>query len=461
VSARILIVEDEEVLRTNLSEYLGRSGFEVEGVGDAETALLRVTKEDFAVVVADIRLPGMDGIALLKRIVAERPDTAVLVTTAYASVESAVEALRFGAYDYLLKPVTFEDLLQKVRNLVEYRALKQEVQRLRRDLHSRLGFEGLVGESPALAGVFGLIDKVAPTRSTVLITGESGTGKELVARAIHARSTLADREFLAVNMAAIPQDVVESQLFGHEKGSFTGADRRREGVLRSVRAGTVFLDEIGDLPQQTQVKLLRAIESHEILPVGADRPERADFRLITATNQDLEVAVREGRFRPDLFYRLNVFRIALPPLRARREDVPALAEHFLKLHSRAVGKEARKLSNEAMRLLVGYGWPGNVRELSNVIERAVILAAADVIEPEDLPAEFHSAENKPTDLREAVEQFERQHIAWVLRLVEGNRERAAHMLGVDQATLYRRLARYAATEAGPDEPSSSKPTTGT
>ncbi len=441
MTLRILIVDDEEVLRTNLCEYLAREGYEVEGVGDAETALDRVLAEEFGIVIADIRLPKMDGIALLKRIVAERPGTFVLITTAFASVESAVDALRHGAYDYLLKPVTFEDLLQKVANLAEYRSLKQEVLRLRRDLHARLGFEGLVGESPALRQVFDLIEKVAPTPSTVLITGESGTGKELVARAVHARSSIADREFLAVNMSAIPTEIVEAQLFGHERGAFTGADRRREGILRSVRSGTVFLDEIGDLPTSTQVKLLRAIESHEVLPVGADRPEKVDFRLIAATSQDLERSVRESRFRQDLFYRLNVFRIALPPLRERREDIPRLAEHFLSRHARNMAKPPKTVSNEAMMLLLAYPWPGNVRELSNVVERAMIVAAGPSIEPMDLPSEFHGSSAAPTELKQAVEQFERQHIGWVLRTVGGNREQAAKALGIDPATLYRKLAK--------------------
>jgi DNA-binding NtrC family response regulator len=436
-----LIVEDEEVLRTNLSEFLSRAGFEVEGAGTAEAGLARVLEVEFSVVVADIRLPGMDGIELLKRIVAERPGTFVLMTTAFASVESAVEALRFGAYDYLLKPVTFEDLLQKVQNLIELRSLKQEVVRLRRDLHARLGFEGLLGDAASMRAVFELVDKVAPTHSTVLVTGESGTGKELVARAVHARSSLADREFLAVNVTAIPQDMVEAQLFGHEKGSFTGADRKREGILRSVRSGTVFLDEIGDLPMPTQVKLLRAIESHEVLPVGADRPEKVEFRLIAATHRDLEQSVKEGRFRQDLFYRLNVFRVQLPPLRERREDIPKLVEHFISRHARAIGKAPRSMSNEAMKRLLAYPWPGNVRELSNVIERAMILASGDTIDLADLPAEFQQASAAPTELKQAVEQFERQHISWVLRTVAGNREQAARALGIDVATLYRRLAK--------------------
>lgn len=439
---RILVADDEEVLRDNLCEYLQRSGYVADGVGDGEAALQRVLDGGYAVVIADIRMPKLDGLALLKRVVAERPETPVLITTAYASVDSVVEALRLGAYDYLQKPVVFEDLLQKVQNLSAYRALKEEVVRLRHDLHARFGFEGIVGDSPAMRAVFELVEKVAPTRSTVLITGDSGTGKELVARAIHARSLPKDQQFIAVNMAALPSELVEATLFGHEKGAFTSADRRRDGVLRSVRGGTVFLDEIGDLHSSAQAKLLRALESHEVLPVGADRPVPAEFRLVAATNRDLGEAVTAGRFRQDLFYRLNVFRIDLPPLRERRDDIPALVGHFAKAHASAMGRLPGGVSNEAMRLLLGYEWPGNVREVSNVIERATILAGAGPIRPEHLPVELHANSTLPTELRPAVEEFERRHISWVLRAAGGNRDSAAKMLNVDPATLYRRLAKY-------------------
>jgi DNA-binding NtrC family response regulator len=344
--------------------------------------------------------------------------------------------------DYISKPVIVEDLLQKVRNLVEYGGLRDEVRRLRRDIGRRLGFEGLVGRSSALAAVFELVEKVAPTNATVLVTGESGTGKELVARAVHARSALREREFLAVNMAAVPAELVEAQLFGHERGAFTGADRRREGILRSVRGGTVFLDELGDLPMPAQAKLLRAIESHEVMPVGADRPSKADFRLIAATNHDLETAVREGRFRQDLFFRLNVFRVPLPPLRERREDIPALVSHFVDLHARAQNRRPLRVSDEALQQMLGYAWPGNVRELSNVIERASILAGGGVLGAEHLPAELRAAGPATLALRPAVEAFEASHVRWVLAMTGGNRERAAKLLDVDPATLYRRLAKY-------------------
>jgi DNA-binding NtrC family response regulator len=442
VSERILIAEDEEILRSNIGQFLESDGFVVDAVGDGLAALERVRNGDYALVISDLRMPKVDGITLLRRVVEERPDTFVLIMTAFASVETAVEALRLGAYDYVLKPIVFEDLRQRIRNLFAYRALKDEVLRLRRVLSDRLGFEGIVGDSPGMQKVFELVAKVAPTAATVLLTGESGTGKELVARAIHTRSSLSEQEFLAVNMAALPQNIVEAQLFGHEKGAFTGADRRREGLLRSVRGGTVFLDEVGELPIQAQAKLLRAVEGQKILPVGAERPVDAPFRLITATNRNLGAAVEEGLFRQDLYFRLNVFRIEIPPLRERREDIPALVAHFVKLHGRAQGKGHLTLSNQAMNSLLNYSWPGNVRELSNVIERACILCDGDQVGVEHLPTELVASDSSPTGLKSAVMEFEQKHIEWVLRAAGGNRERAAQMLEIDPATLYRRLAKY-------------------
>ena len=439
MSDRILIADDEEVLRKNLGEFLERAGYEVDAAADGEEALELVLAGDYSVLLTDIRMPRMDGISLLKRVVKERPETSVLIATAYASIESAVEALRHGAFDYVLKPIVFEDLLQKVRNLIAYRTLKDEVARLRQSVQRRLGFEGIIGESPRMAEVFELIDRVAPSQSTVLIIGQSGTGKELVARAVHARSSLADREFLAINVAAIPPELAESYLFGHERGAFTGAAARREGVLRAARGGTVFLDEVAELSMPLQAKLLRAIEMHEIMPVGCDRPTRVDFRLISATNQDIEQMVAEGTFRQDLLFRLNVFRIDVPPLRERREDVAALAHHFLTTHACSVAKTHLGLSNECMRLLVAYAWPGNVRELSNVIERAVLLTDGDRVMPQHLPAEIRETPTGPWALRSALEEFERSHLARVLIETGGDKEAAARLLDVHLATLYRRL----------------------
>jgi two-component system, NtrC family, response regulator HydG len=442
MSTRILVAEDEEILRINIQETLVEAGYEVDAAPDGEAALARALEGDYGVLITDIRMPKLDGIGLLQRVVAAQPQTTVLMMTAYASVETAVEALRLGAYDYLLKPIVLEDLTQRVARILEMRALREEVVRLRHDLRDRLGFEGLVGSSPPIRRVFELVQRVAPTDATVLITGESGTGKELVARALHAQSRVANREFLALNMAALPRDMVEAQLFGHERGAFTGADRRREGLLRTVRGGTVFLDEVGEMPLAAQAKLLRAIESREILPVGAERPEKAEFRLLAATNRDLEVEVREGRFRQDLYFRLNVFSLEVPPLRERRDDIPDLVAHFVASHGRRQGRRPPTVSNAVMKVLIGYAWPGNVRELSNVIERACILCDGATIELRDLPAELATDTGVATSLKLAVEDFERKHLAWVLRVAGGNRERAAELLEIDAATLYRRLAKY-------------------
>jgi len=442
LNERILIVDDEDIVRVNAAEFLESCGYVVAQAADGRAALDQLLAEDYALVVTDIRMPKMDGIELLKRIVNELPETSVLLMTAYASVDTAVESLRLGAYDYLLKPLVFEDLLQRVQNLFSYRALKDEVVRLRRDLRGRLGFEGIIGESPVIREMFELVERVAPTNTTVLVVGESGTGKELVSRAIHQRSNLADKEFIAINMAAMPRDMVEAQLFGHEKGAFTGADRHRDGVLRSIRGGTVFLDEVGEVPLPAQAKLLRAVEEQEVFPVGADRPVKTDFRLVAATNRNLEAAVEEGSFRQDLYYRLNVFQIEVPRLADRRDDISALVDHFVALHCRALGKERPTVANETMKLLLSYSWPGNVRELSNVLERACILSTDSRIDASHLPSEILVGESLPTKLKSAVEAFERSHIGWVLRAANGNREQAAKMLGIDPATLYRRLAKY-------------------
>ena len=441
MSVRILVADDEEILRQNVVETLADAGYQVDGVADGEAAAARMLDEDYAIVITDLRMPRLDGIGLLARVVAARPQTSVLIMTAYASVETAIEALRLGAHDYLLKPIVLDDLCARVARLLEVRALRDEVVRLRRDLRDRLGFAGIVGASPAIRRVFDLIERVAPTDATVLITGESGTGKELVARALHAASRVADREFLALNMAALPRDLIEAQLFGHEKGAFTGADRRRDGFLRTVRGGTVFLDEVGEMPLGAQTKLLRAIEAREVLPVGAERPEKAQFRLVAATNRGLDAEVAAGRFRQDLYYRLNVIRVEVPALRDRRDDLPALVAHFVELHGTRMGRRPA-VSNAVMKRLMSYPWPGNVRELSNVIERACILCDGSTIDLEHLPGELADGPAAPTALKTAVEEFERKHIAWVLRAAGGNRDRAAEMLGIDAATLYRRLAKY-------------------
>ena len=390
----------------------------------------------------------MDGLALLERLQQLSPETSVVLITAFATVENAVEAFQRGAHDYLMKPILLDEVLGKIRRLEAMRELALENQWLRRELNRAMPPAQIVGDSPAVAGVFELIRKVAPTRSTVLVTGESGTGKELVARAIHDGSPAGRGEaaraarFIAINCAAIPHDLLESQLFGHRKGSFTGADRDQAGIFVHAGAGTVFLDEIGEMPLATQAKLLRAIEQKEVMPVGANETVRVEARVLAATNKDLMAEVEAGRFREDLYYRLNVVCIRIPPLRERREDIPALVEHLLARHASTLGKKIRGVTHEAMQILLAARWRGNVRELDNALQRAVILGEGPMIAPADLPPDLAPAENDSPpvdDLAEAVKRFEKQHIERVLSQTPDKKD-AARRLDIGVSSLYRRIA---------------------
>lgn len=441
MSERILVVEDETTLRTNIARYLTREGHDVHPVGDGEAALALLDELEFDVVLTDLRLPGVSGLSVLERAHTTQPEAVVLLMTAYASIDSAVEALRRGAHDYLLKPLSLAALAAKVRRAEEYHSLSRENARLRRALRDDGDPAELIRlESAAMQALCRLVDKVAPSRSSVLIQGESGTGKELVARAIHDLSDRRDKPFVPVNVSAIPTELVESYLFGHERGAFTGADRRREGLFRAADGGTLFLDEIGELPMPVQAKLLRAAETREILPVGSDRPLRVDTRLLSATHRDLGQMAADGEFREDLLYRLGVFRVTVPALRDHAEDIPAMVARFIARQSREQKKRVFGCEPEALRRLMRYPWPGNVRELSNVIERAVVLCDGDRIGPGDLPLELQAEDSETTNLQEAMSAFERRHIASVLATCGGNRERAAELLGISPATLYRRLA---------------------
>lgn len=436
---RILIVEDEVAQRERLAKYLRRFEYDVDAVGSAEQALERLAVSNFAVLVTDLRLPGMNGIELVRRAHELDEEIGALVVTAYATVETAVEALRVGAHDYLLKPLYFEELERKLRNLVLHRRLLRENARLRGMLQAREETE-IIGDSPAMRKVLEWVNRAAATTANVLITGETGTGKEVIAQAIHRLGPKHDQPLLSINVAALPETMIESELFGHEKGAFTGAEQRREGILRAAGSGTVFLDEIGDLGAGVQAKLLRALEAREVLPLGSDRAVPFHARILTATHRDLAGRVQSGAFREDLFYRLNVLQIALPPLRERPDDIPALAHHLLRKLAVRNGLTPPALSNEAMQALRRYSWPGNIRELSNVLERALIFADAGRIDASQLPTDIRDgtpAHGK--SLQDAVEAFERNHIAMVLRECEGNRERAAKELGLSPATLYRRI----------------------
>jgi DNA-binding NtrC family response regulator len=444
-----MIVDDEEVLAATLQEFLQSEGFEVAVAADAASALALAERFEPEVALCDIQLPGADGLELLDRLLKVRPETLVVMITAYATVESAVTAFRRGAHDYLMKPVILEDLLARVGRLTGYRRLLLENQALRRHLHEPADPESLVGRSPVMRAVKTLIRKVGPTRSNVLITGGSGTGKELVARALHALGPEPESAFLAVNGAAIPHDLLENQLFGHVRGAYTGADRDQAGLFVAAGPGTVFLDEIGELPPATQAKLLRAIENKEVLPVGATRPVSVAARVVAATNKDLTAEVEAGRFRADLYYRLNVVTIHLPPLDERREDIPELVAVLLARHARRLSKRVDGVDNATIRGLMAAPWKGNVRELDNALERAVILAEGPVLTPDDFPpgliapsepdAAGRDASEAGDDLRTAVRCYERQHIRRVLERAGDDKREAARRLGLGLSSLYRKL----------------------
>lgn len=448
-AAAILVVDDELLIRETLVEYLCQEGFPVVACSTGEEALDRASERRFDIVLCDVHLPGMDGLDLLDRLHILSPETFVLLITAYATVENAVEAFQRGAHDYLMKPILLDEVLSKIRRLLAHRALYLENQWLRRELNLKRSLESeqIIGKSGGMMQVMAMVRKVAPTRSTVLIVGESGTGKELVARAIHSGGVkLPDSgeaaRFIAVNCAAIPHELLENQLFGHRKGAFTGADRDQAGVFVHAGNGTVFLDEIGEMPLATQAKLLRAIEQKEILSVGANEPIRVEARVLAATNKDLLKEVESGRFREDVYYRLNVVRIPIPPLRDRREDIPDLVEFLLFRHARTLGKRISGVTHAAMQLLLACRWRGNIRELDNALQRAVILGEGPLITLADLPPDLAPLEGDPAladDLGEAVKRFEKQHIERILRQTPDKKE-AARRLGMGLSSLYRRIA---------------------
>ncbi len=442
-SGRILIVDDEASIRDGLVDVLNDEGYDASGVGNGADAISALGQSSYDVVVTDLRMPGADGLEVLRRVREISPQTLVLLITAYASVETAVEALRNGAHDYILKPLIVEDVLSKINRLFEYRRLAWETRMLRHEIAARYELDQMVIRSPAMREIFALIQKVGPTNSTVLITGESGVGKEVVARALHATSSRRDKLFLPVNCGAIPENLLESELFGHARGAFTGATSAQEGLFQRARGGTIFLDEIGDLPAPVQVKLLRAIESREILALGTSTPTMTDVRIIAATNRDLQQAVRDNRFREDLFYRLNVVGIEVPPLRQQREAIPALVEHLIRRHNAELKKNYKGVDNTTMRILMAHNWPGNIRELDNIIERAMILGNGEWITPADLPPAIQQdcggLPSIADNLKEAIRAYEKIHIATVLRRVSGDKRKAAALLGLGLSSLYRKI----------------------
>ncbi len=443
MAGTILVADDEPLARRNICRVLEDEGYRVHQVGDGQAALEIVDKVDLDILLTDLRMPVLDGLEVLKKVREISPQTLVILMTAFASVDTAVEALRLGAQDYILKPVALEEVLRKVQRLVEHKSLAWEIQILRREISQGHGAMELVGQSPAIQNISALIAKVAESNSTVLLTGESGAGKEVVARALHLMSPRRDSVFLPVNCSAIPDTLLESQLFGYVKGSFTGATSSQDGLFQRARGGAIFLDEIGEMPLSLQPKLLRVIEGKEVLSVGSVEPTRVDVRIIASTNRDLEREVQEGRFREDLFYRLNVIRVHVPPLRERREDIPLLIEHLLHRHNAEMKKAYKGVDNSAMKILMGLPWKGNIRELDNVLERAMILGNGEWVTAEHLPSgQLEERAQPPSmghNLREAQKAYEKVHIENVLRETENDRTRTAQLLGLSRSSLYRKM----------------------
>lgn len=441
----ILVVDDDIEMRELVQDVLKARGHEVTTAGSGREALTLLAQSDFAAVLTDLRMKGMEGTELLTEIKRLFPDVGVILMTAFGSVETAVEAMKHGASDYLTKPVKSEEIVRVVERVVRETALRREVGRLRKEVHKEYSFHQILGKSKAIQAVFDLIRRVADSPTNVLITGESGTGKELVAKAIHYNSDRRDAAFIPVNCAAIPEQLLESELFGHVRGAFTDAKMDKRGLFEEAQKGTVFLDEISELPLLLQAKILRVIQEKEIRRVGATKPISVDVRIIAATNLNLNEEVKAKRFREDLYYRLNVIELKLPPLRERREDVPLLVDAFLKKCGEARGKTMNGISESALAMLMDYAWPGNVRELENVIERAVTLSLGEKIGPADLPPAVQGARGDRRVLDEAAEktlplhEIEKEYIKKILEKMGGNKYQAAHALGIDRKTLYRKL----------------------
>ncbi|MFO0723457.1 MAG: sigma-54 dependent transcriptional regulator [Myxococcota bacterium] len=454
MSARILLVEDDAALSSWVVETLQKRGFLVQAVAGGDAARGALEADDFDVVVTDLNLPGRGGLDLAQHVAANRPDTPVIVITAFGSLETAIAAIRAGAYDFLTKPFDIDALGLALQRAVTHRSLKQEVRRLRRALEPTRRFDSLIGGHSSMQRVYELIERVAETEASVLILGETGTGKELVARAIHQRSPRRQGPFVAVNCAALPTTLLESELFGHVKGAFTDAGTARRGLFAEASGGTLFLDELGEMPLELQPKLLRTLEERKIRAVGSDKETTIDVRLVAATNRDLELAVEEKRFREDLFYRINVLQIALPALRERGSDLLLLAQTFLESAAASQNRPVTGISAEAAAKLVQYNWPGNVRELKNCIERAVALTRFDRLVVEDLPERVASyrperivlSAEAPVEVQ-PLEEIEKRYILWAVEALGGNRSLAAERLGVDRKTLYRRLSRYESSKS--------------
>ena len=444
--AHILVIDDEESIRDSMSLVLRKEGYLVSSAASGQEGLNVFGSEAFHVVFVDLKLPGMTGLQVLSRIKEADPETPVIIITGYASIESAVEAMKRGAFDYMTKPFPPEEVRVITRKALESRRLLLENMSLRRELEAKTEFELVVGTSRAIGQVLDVVRRVSPTESTILITGESGTGKELIAREIHRHSLRRNASFVVVDCGALVETLFESELFGHVKGSFTGAHETKHGRFEVADGGTIFFDEISNIGQNMQAKLLRAIQEREINRIGSSKAIKVDVRILAATNEDLADGVRKGKFREDLFYRLSVVPIRLPPLRERKEDIPLLVEHFLQKYNKRTKRNITGISSSALKALKEYDWPGNIRELENTIERAVVLSRGDGIELEDLM--YHGISGRATALGSApgklqtLESVEKDYIRAVLRAHHGNRTQTAEVLGIDRKTLWARIKKY-------------------
>ena len=457
-TASILVVEDDEAMRDLLSEELEDAGFEVAAAGGASAGLEVARSGRFDLVITDLRMPEMDGFDLIRGVMALPEPPHVVMITAFGTIETAIRAVKLGAYDYITKPFEIEELLLVADKALGERVLRSKVARLQREVEDKYGLGNIIANSQSMRDVVALVQRIAGSTASVLITGESGTGKELIARAIHYNSTRTNGAFVGVNLAAVPEGLIESELFGHKKGAFTDARADKPGLFVEADGGTIFLDEIGELALPLQAKLLRVLQEHEVRPLGATKNQRVDVRVVAATNKNLEGMLAEGSFREDLYYRLNVIHLDLPPLRSRPEDIVPLAEHVLvMLGAKQTPPRRMRLSPEAQHLMLAYNWPGNVRELMNVLERGVALCQGELISDEDLPP--HVREKRPADFlgaavarRMTLAELEREFIERVLEDEAGNKTRAAQRLGLDRKTLYRKLDEYAKASGAPTAP---------
>lgn len=442
----VLVVDDEVQMGLLLKDILEKDGHEVDVVTGGRVAIEKISEKSYPVIIADIKMPDVNGMEVLSYARRTSPESAVIMITAFGSIDLAVETMRKGAYDFFSKPFTNNDEIRnRVRNAAELYRLKRENIQLRREVHRRYRYGNIIGKSPAMKRVFEIISRVSPTSSNVLVLGESGTGKELVAKAVHYNGPRKEKPFIPINCAAIPDGLLESELFGHARGAFTGAVAAHRGMLLEAQHGTVFLDEIAEMGQALQAKILRAIEDKEVRPVGGSEPRTLDVRIIAATQRNLREEISKGNFREDLYYRLNVIPIQLPPLRERREDIPLLVEHFLKKYSEQMGTSSKGLSREAMAKLMTHDWPGNVRELENLIERSLVLSQSDVIGPDELA--FEPSANSTPIVEKAVNEdmtlgeLEDMYIREVLKKTGGKKEQAAKILGINRRTLYRKQSK--------------------